>query len=97
MLVSPDGAIFPCVQRLFPTGFPCITPWVATCCSVRLPALASASKSVLLSRRSPGTVTHNQGPSIFGPPVGTPGLKAREIVVVSDNPAKGEKSDIELW
>ena len=42
--------------------------------SVTVPPLASDSKSVLRSRLASGNTAHNHGPSIFGPPIGNPGL-----------------------
>ena len=84
------------VQVLFPTAFPATAPLVATFNSVAAPLVARTRKSVRASKRVPGIIAHNQGPVIFRPPVGNPGLPTIRTNVFSDKLSKGEKSDIAL-
>ena len=80
---------------LSPTDCPTVAPWVATVTSVTVPPLASDSKSVLLSSMVSGNKTHNQGPSIFGPPCGKPGLSyTPRNFILGRNPSRGERSEI---
>ena len=90
MLFSPVAEISYGVHR------PSVAPSVAICSSVTVPSLV-CKKSVSSSSSGPGTIAHNQGPFIFGPPRGKPGFSYQRILVFSGNPPKGDISDILLW
>ena len=98
MLFRPVGGILSAYQTLSPTGLPSTAPLVETFTSVTAPPLTSASRSTLSSNRPSisisGRNTHNQGPSIFGPPCGKAGLLDQKSFIFSRNPSKGEKSAI---
>ena len=97
MLSPPVGESSCNVHSLLPTNFPSVAPKVATFTSVTAPLLAFAIRSVW-SRRDPGTITHNQGPSIFGPASGKAELikSECEIDVLTENLSKLATSDIAL-